>query len=87
MLAGVILPTGSSAVPAGGLGGAHYLSIAMRHDDQLPTRIPHVLHLRPSEHGAGPNQAFRGQASPQQLDAAQRLRRIERHLDDPHAAG
>jgi hypothetical protein len=54
----------------------------MRHDDEPTSRIAHTVNVVGVEDGPGADQRLGPEGAGQLLDRAQRVRRVERDLDD-----
>ena len=60
--------------------------VAMRHDDEPAAGVADAVDVGRIEHRAGADEHLRAEALRQDLDAAQGLGRVQRHLDDPEPA-
>src|SRR5215216_5769382 len=58
----------------------------MRHDDEPPAGVAHPVDVGRIEHRAGADENVRAECPRHDLDAAQGLRRVQRHLDDAEPA-
>ncbi len=67
------------------LGGADDLKVGMRHDDEPAAGLLHRFHIGGGEHGAGADQRPVAEGLGQRADGDERLRRVQRHLDEREA--
>ena len=64
----------------------NHLEVGIGRDDDPPAGQLDIAHLRGLEHGPGADQHLVAELAGERFDALERLRRIERNLDDPDAA-
>jgi hypothetical protein len=67
-------------------GLAHHRSIEVGRQHQAATGVGHAVDIGCAQHRAGPHQHAVAPGAGQALDAVERRRGIEWHLDHPHAA-